>query len=253
MLSHLEQLLETISTQTQTTITAYDILSQEEKTYLLETINDTVVDYPKDKTIVDLFEEQVEKTPDNIAIKFRETELTYRELNEKSNQLAHYLITNYSIQADDLIGIELDRSEWMVIGILGIIKSGGGYVPIDPEYPEQRKDFIKEDANLKLIITDQELEKFRQENKNNEYPSINLNIGLYPNNLMYVIYTSGTTGNPKGVLIEHKNVVRLLFNDSFQFDFRDNKIQIAYLQRVSYHLYHHRLNQRDERTYTESV
>ncbi|NDB84528.1 MAG: non-ribosomal peptide synthetase, partial [Alphaproteobacteria bacterium] len=91
MLSHLEQLLETISTQTQTTITAYGILTQEDKIYLLETLNDTKSDYPKDKTIVDLFEEQVKLTPENIAVKFKDTEITYRELNEKSNQLAHYL------------------------------------------------------------------------------------------------------------------------------------------------------------------
>jgi amino acid adenylation domain-containing protein len=215
MLSHLEQLLNTISTQTQTSLTNYELLTQEEKIYLLETLNDTKADYPKDKTIVDLFEEQVSKTPDNIAIKFRDTELTYRELNEKSNQLAHYLITHYNIQSDDLIGIELERSEWMVIGILAIIKSGGAYVPINPEYPEQRKGFIKEDADLKLIITVQELHKFIEANKSKEYPSTNPNIKLSPNNLIYVIYTSGTTGNPKGVLIEHKNVVRLVYNPNY--------------------------------------
>jgi chemotaxis signal transduction protein len=180
MLGHLEQLLNTLSTQAQTPLTDYDILTKEEKTYLLETLNDTKADYPKDKTIVDLFEEQVAKTPENIAIKFKDTELTYRGLNEKSNQLAHYLITNYAIQSDDLVGIELERSEWMVIGILAIIKAGGAYVPIDPEYPEQRKAFIKADANFKVTINDQELKKFREENKKNEYPSINPNIELYP-------------------------------------------------------------------------
>jgi non-ribosomal peptide synthetase component F len=167
ILNHLSHLLETISSQTQTAITEYDILKKEEKTYLLETLNDTQVDYPKGKTIVDLFEEQVEKTPDALAIKFKDTEFTYRELNEKSNQLAHYIKNHYNIQPDDLVGIELERSEWMVIGILGIIKSGGAYVPIDPEYPEQRKVFIKEDANFKVTINEQELDKFRQANNNN--------------------------------------------------------------------------------------
>jgi amino acid adenylation domain-containing protein/non-ribosomal peptide synthase protein (TIGR01720 family) len=210
MLSHLEQLLETISTQTQTAITAYDILTQEEKTYLLETLNDTKADYPKDKTIVDLFEEQVKHTPENTALKFKDKELSYRELNEQANQLAHYLIQNYTIQPDELIGIELERSEWMVIGILAIIKSGGAYVPIDPEYPKQRKSFIKEDANLKLIINEQELQKFKEANKNKEYPSTNPNIKLSPNNLMYVIYTSGSTGNPKGCMLEHGGLVNRL-------------------------------------------
>jgi len=218
MLSHLEQLLETISTQTQTKITAYEILTQEEKTYLLDTLNDTKADYPSDKTIVDLFEAQVKLNPDNTALKFKDIELTYRELNEQSNQLAHYLIKHYTIQPDDLVGIELERSEWMVIGILAIIKSGGAYVPIDPEYPEQRKDFIKEDASFKVTLNQQELEKFRatnNNNNNNEYPSTNPNIELSPNNLMYVIYTSGTTGNPKGVLIEHRNAVRLVYNPNY--------------------------------------
>jgi non-ribosomal peptide synthetase component F len=165
MLNHLEQLLETITTQSQTSITAYEILTQEEKTYLLETLNNNKADYPKDKTIVNLFEAQVKLTPENIAIKFKGKELTYRELNEQSNQLANYLIKNYNIQPDELVGIELERSEWMVIGLLAIIKSGGAYVPIDPEYPEQRKVFIKEDANFKVTITEQELEKFREANK----------------------------------------------------------------------------------------
>jgi amino acid adenylation domain-containing protein/non-ribosomal peptide synthase protein (TIGR01720 family) len=205
-----KQLLREIAKSTQTSIAAYDILTQEEKTYLLETLNDTKSDYPKDKTIVDLFEEQVKLNPENIAVKFKDTVITYRELNEKSNQLAHYLIKNYNIQLDELVGIELERSEWMVIGILAIIKSGGAYVPIDPEYPEQRKAFIKEDANLKVIITEQELEKFKQANNTKEYPSTNPIIKLSPNNLMYVIYTSGSTGNPKGCTLEHGGLVNRL-------------------------------------------
>ncbi|WP_202704568.1 AMP-binding protein, partial [Flavobacterium sp. UGB4466] len=107
----------------------------------LFTFNDTAAVYPKDKTIVDLFEEQVEKTPDHVAIVFENKELTYRELNERSNQLAHYLMDNYSIQPDDLIGIQLERSEWMIVSILGVLKSGGAYVPIDPQYPEERIDY----------------------------------------------------------------------------------------------------------------
>jgi len=177
------------------------------------------VDYPKDKTIVNLFEEQVERTPDAIAIKFKERELTYKELNDRSNQLAHYLLRKYNVHPDELVGIELERSEWMVIGILAIIKSGGAYVPIDLDYPDRRKVFIREDANLKFTLDEMEVDRFIQENRSNEYPIINPKVQLSPSNLMYVIYTSGSTGVPKGVLIEHKNVVRLLFNDAFQFDF----------------------------------
>jgi non-ribosomal peptide synthetase component F len=199
-----------LSVQTQISLTNFELLPQEEKTYLLETLNATQVDYPKDNTIVDLFEEQVEKTPAAIAIKFKDTELTYRELNEKSNQLAHYLITNYNIQPDELVGIELERSEWMVIGILAIIKSGGAYVPIDTEYPGQRKVFIKEDARLKLTINEDEITRFTQENEEKAYSKANPTPGISPGNLLYVIYTSGSTGNPKGCMLEHGGLVNRL-------------------------------------------
>jgi non-ribosomal peptide synthetase component F len=211
---HWVNLLTEIVNKFQLPIIQFDIITQEEKLYLLENLNEARTDYPSDKTIVDLFEEQVEKTPGAIAVKFRATELTYRELNEKSNQLAHYLIKNYNIQPDELVGIELERSEWMIIGILAILKSGGAYVPIDSEYPEQRKTFIKEDANLKVIISEQELNKFKKISEQNKYSSFNLNIKLSPNNLMYVIYTSGSTGIPKGVLIEHLSCVNI---SSFYF------------------------------------
>ncbi|MBT5613820.1 MAG: AMP-binding protein, partial [Euryarchaeota archaeon] len=102
---------------------------------IIEFTPTTETDYPRDTTIVNLFEEQVKLNPENIALKFKDKELTYQELNKQSNQLAHYLIKNYNIQPDELLGIELERSEWMVIGILAIIKSGGAYVPIDPDYP----------------------------------------------------------------------------------------------------------------------
>ena len=183
-------------------------LTQEEKTYLLETLNDTKADYPKDKTIVDLFEAQVEKTPHHIAIKFGDRELNYRELNEESNQLAHYLIQNYNIQPDELVGIELERSEWMVIGILGILKSGGAYVPINPDYPSERKAFIREDALLKAVLTESELERFNQSKET--FPTTSPVTGLLADNLIYVIYTSGSTGVPKGCMLEHRGVVNRL-------------------------------------------
>jgi len=205
MIIHLEKLLNTISEQTQTSLTNYELLAQEEKIYLLDTLNDTKADYPKDKTIVDLFEEQVEKTPDHIAIKFKETELTYRELNEKSNQLAHYLITNYRIQPDDLIGIELERSEWMVIGILAIIKSGGAYVPIDVNYPEQRKKNIYNQISSSLSLNKELLDSFLK--VSSCYVSTPPDINIKLDSLVYCMFTSGSTGNPKGVLIEHRMLV----------------------------------------------
>ena len=204
MLTHLEQLLHTIPTYAQTAIKNFNIITQEEKTYLLETLNDTATDYPKDKTIVDLFEEQAAKTPDNIAIKFKDTELTYRELNEKSNQLAHYLINKYNIQADDLVGIELERSEWMVIGILAIIKSGAAYVPIDPEYPEQRKAFIQADSGMLFYFNKETVTDFKK--VCDSITKVSPLVTISSDNLVYCTYTSGSTGLAKGVAIEHNQL-----------------------------------------------
>ncbi len=185
-------------------------LSENEKNRLLYSLNSTQSDFPNSKTIVDLFEEQVEKTPDFLAINFGISSLSYKEVNDRANQLAHYLIHTYQIVPDELIGIELERSEWIVIGILGILKSGGAYVPISPDYPEQRKFFIRDDAKLKVVLDLEELNAFIEKNDCESYPNSNPRVQLSPNNLIYVIYTSGSTGNPKGCMLEHGGLVNRL-------------------------------------------
>jgi amino acid adenylation domain-containing protein len=152
-----------------------------------------------------MFEDQVESTPDSIAIKLKKMELTYKSLNEKVNQLAHYLINNYNIQPDELVGIELERSEWMVIGILSIIKSGGAYVPLDINYPEQRKKNIYNQISSKLLLNQDFLDEFLM--VRSLYPSTNPDLTISSDSLVYCMFTSGSTGNPKGVLIEHKMLV----------------------------------------------
>jgi len=186
-------------------LSEYPIISEIERRQLLVDFNKTTVEYPRDKTIIDLFEEQVEKIPNDIAVVFEDTELTYKELNEKSNQLASYLRDNYSLKADDLAGIKLERSERMIVAILGILKSGAAYVPIDVNYPEERIAYIEQDSNSKLIVDEELLEVFAK--VQNSYSKDNLKLISTPNDLAYVIYTSGTTGNPKGVMIEHGNLV----------------------------------------------
>ncbi|KAF2339744.1 non-ribosomal peptide synthetase, partial [Flavobacterium nitrogenifigens] len=163
--------------------------------------NNTKVDYPVNKTVIDLFEEQVEKTPNNVAVIFEGTQLTYQELNEQSNQLAHYLKENYAIEPNDFIGIKLNRSERMVISILGILKSGGAYVPLDVNFPQERIDFITIDASLKVCIDENEFEKFRSVKES--YDKTSLQLSNLVDSLAYCMYTSGSTGNPKGVLIHH--------------------------------------------------
>ena len=203
------KILDFILSDSQKLLKDIDYLSQDEKYELLVTFNDTNVDYPKNQTIVDLFEEQVVKNPNSVAVVFEHKELSYQELDEQSNQLAHYLQKNYTIKPDDLVGIKQQRSEWMIISILGVLKSGGAYVPIDPEYPQDRIEYIEKDTKCKVCIDEVELNKFKQNQE--KYSKEKINSFTKPHNLAYVIYTSGTTGQPKGVMIEHTALVNLCF------------------------------------------
>lgn len=215
MFSHFEKLLTQAIEEKNGVLNIEDIdfLTEEELYQLLIDFNDTKVDYPKDKTIIDLFEEQVAKTPNNVAVVFENIKLTYKELNEKANQLGLYLRGNYQIVPDDLVAIKLERSEQIIVSILGILKSGAAYVPIDPEYPQERIQYIEQDTNAKIVIDEKELEKFYKYQE--KYSKDSLEKINESNNLAYVIYTSGTTGNPKGVMVEHRNVIRLVKPCSF--------------------------------------
>ncbi|PAM96240.1 hypothetical protein B4N84_02120 [Flavobacterium sp. IR1] len=200
------------------------VINQEQFNMLVYEFNDTKADYPQDKTIITLFEEQVQKTPNAIALVFEEKQLTYQELNEQANQFGHYLRKNYSIVADDLIGIRLDRSERMIVSILGILKSGAAYVPIDNAYPEERIAFIEKDTNCKIVVDDSTLQQFDEVSA--EYAVVNPENINQPNDLAYVIYTSGTTGNPKGVMVEQGNVVRLVKPGNY-FPLNEEKVLLS--------------------------
>ena len=239
LIKHYKKILHALLESPKEKISHIDYLSESEKHDLLFILNDTSASYPKDKTIVDLFEEQVAKTPKNVALVFEGKELTYYELNELSNQLAHCLQKNYNIKPNDLIGINLSRSEWMIISLLGVLKSGGAYVPIDPEYPAARKQYITEDSSLKLLITEanfiHDIDYYEGEifaidvefdPKNYSSEKIDSIPAILSSDLAYVIYTSGSTGNPKGVMIEHKSLHNYLVwalsmycNDSKNMDF----------------------------------
>jgi amino acid adenylation domain-containing protein/non-ribosomal peptide synthase protein (TIGR01720 family) len=192
------------------------IISEEEIKYILEKFNATDTAYPRDKTIQELFAGQVEKTPDNIAaagslqIKYRTymtymTYITYRELNKKSNQLAQRL-QEKGVRADTIVGIMMERSTAMIVGILGILKAGGAYLPIDPDYPQDRIDFMLKDSSAKILLSAPDLAS------DFEPPSLTLTstCQVSPTNLAYIIYTSGTTGKPKGVMVEHRSVVNVV-------------------------------------------
>jgi len=222
---HLEVLLQGIVDHPQQSINTLPLLTESNQKQL-EIWNQTDSNYCQDKTLVDLFEKQVNQTPNNIALVFEQTSLTYQELNQKANQLAHYLRENYQIEPDNLIGICTERSLEMVIGLLGVLKAGAAYVPIDYDYPEDRIKFILENSKISLLLTQSfvqdklslshlkslsqfiDLDRFDYD----LFSSHNLKVQSKPNDLAYVIYTSGSTGQPKGVMIEHQSIVNLCLN-----------------------------------------
>ncbi|MEK5321778.1 amino acid adenylation domain-containing protein [Paenibacillus sp. FSL L8-0644] len=232
---HLVHLLEQVTDNPEITVGELELVTEAEKADLLGRFNDTTTEFPREKTLVQLFEEQAELYPDNVAAVMNERQLAYRELNERSNRLARKL-RETGVEADQLVAILAERSLDMVVGILAILKAGGAYVPVDPDYPEERIRFMIEDSGAPLLLiqkhlhektdfagTRLELDDFvwgdRGADSEGALDASNLEPISGPGNLAYVIYTSGTTGRPKGTLIEHKNVVRLLFNDKNLFDF----------------------------------
>jgi tyrocidine synthetase-3 len=249
-------------------ISEIEIINEEEKNRILHEFNDTTADYPKDKTINRLFEEQVERTPDHVALvgpKLQNTKyklqtkplskkkagaeqqitnnkqsgalwadfdafgeaglraksqelraVTYKELNKQSNRLAYILIEK-GVMSDNIVGIMVERSVEMIVGIMGILKSGGAYLPIDSDYPQERIDYILKDSSSKILLTEKELTGWLSPSPE---PLLNLSAGRnFTNNqypmsndpLAYIIYTSGSTGKPKGVMVEHSPVINLLF------------------------------------------
>ena len=207
-----------------------DIVPDEEKR-IINSINMDNVNYPYTKTVVDLFEQQVKETPNNIAVTFKDKTITYRELNEKANKLA-LILKEKGIEKGTKVAIRINKSIEMIIGIIAIIKAGACYVPIDLSYPRERVEFIINDSGAKLLLTNKESNLYKDiinfyeidEEKLENYLGENINIDLEPDDIIYIIYTSGSTGTPKGAMITHRNVVRLLKNDNFQFDFNDKDV-----------------------------
>lgn len=217
------------------TLNEIEIVTPDEKKKILYDFNNTSADYPRDKTITQLFEEQVEKTPDNIAVVFENQKLTYRELNQRANSLASYL-RNQKIGRNDIVGIMVNRSLEMIISILAVLKSGACYIPIDPEYPQDRIEYMLNNSNAKLLLTFKRLKnKVTFDNKlfveldNELYNSnkdnlININ---EPDDLAYIIYTSGSTGKPKGVMLKHSNINNFIQGMCNVVDFNSEKTIVS--------------------------
>lgn len=198
---HLVQLLQSILDNPQEQVVMLPLLRREEEQELLLKFNIVPAAVAPVKTIVTLFEEQVTATPEATAVVYGDHALTYSQLNDQANRLAHYLRKHYAVKADDLVGIRLERTELMIVAVIGILKSGGAYLPVDPEYPQERVSFMMEDSGCKVLLDEALLAGISADTT---YTGGNLPEISGEFNLAYVIYTSGSTGNPKGVMIEHR-------------------------------------------------
>jgi len=235
MLRHFVQILDVVTSDPGTQIDNFTLLSDAEENQQRLDWNSTYASYPKGKTIHQLFEEQTEKTPGRTAVVFDNSFLTYRELNEQANQLAHYL-RERGVTADTLVALYVERSLEMIVAILGILKAGGAYLPMDAAYPRERLNLMLEDAHVSHVVTKNILaaDVFQKDRSfvllDLEQKAISAEpitppiCNTSPDNLAYCIYTSGSTGKPKGVLLEHRNVVRLMVNDKPKFAFTANDV-----------------------------
>jgi amino acid adenylation domain-containing protein len=230
-INHYRQLLQSIVSKPDQQIAKLSFISDEEENYLLNELNDTAVDIKDNQSLVSLYEEMAAKHPEKIALTFEDQHYSFRILNEKANQLAHFLKSE-GIENESVIPICFERGLDMIVSLLGVLKVGAAYVPIDPDYPQDRISYMLQDCKGKFALTKSTFkEKFKTDNGDSsnaidykifeidtlnkeikKQSSANLNISVETNNLAYIIYTSGSTGLPKGVMIEHVSVVNLLLS-----------------------------------------
>jgi non-ribosomal peptide synthetase component F len=225
LVKHFEQFVVNLENNIVGNLSDYGLLSEKEKYQLLVDFNNTAVIYPNDKSIVDLFQEQVRKTPNNIAVVFVESELTYSTLNEKANQLANYISSKHIINNGDIIGVLLPKSDIGIISLLAILKLGAVYLPIDPNYPQDRIDYLIKDSTLKLLIVD----NVKLDIDNCDTLAVrsidldvngceNINAAISAKDIAYVIYTSGSTGQPKGVMVKHTSNINMSLDQIRTFE-----------------------------------
>jgi amino acid adenylation domain-containing protein/FkbH-like protein len=238
LLEHFEILLEGIAENPARRLSELPLLSAAERQQVVSEWNNTKTDYPREKCIHELFEAQVERTPNAVALVFGKQSVTYDELNQRANRLAHYL-QKHSVGPDVLVGISMERSVQMIVGMLAILKAGGAYLPIEVTYPRERLTFMLADSQTPVLLTQQRLVSRLPKPANavcldSDWELIaresrqNLSTTVTPDNLAYVIYTSGSTGTPKGVAVPHRAVNRLVLNTNYvQFSRDDRVAQIS--------------------------
>ncbi|HYG35059.1 MAG TPA: amino acid adenylation domain-containing protein, partial [Clostridia bacterium] len=239
LLQHFETLLHGIVAVPYQRLSELPLLTAAERHQLLVEWNNTATEYPHDKSIQELFEAQVERTPDATAVVFGSQAMTYRELNGRANQVANYL-RQFGICPDVPVGLCMRRSGDMVVGLLAILKAGGAYVPLDSTYPKERVAFMLADTRAPVVLTQQCLlsqvpceqakvicldgdwELIARESRSNPP------LAAGPESLAYITYTSGSTGQPKGVAVPHRAVIRLVINTNYiQLDATDRVAQVS--------------------------
>ncbi|MEO7532773.1 MAG: amino acid adenylation domain-containing protein, partial [Ferruginibacter sp.] len=233
MKAHFVQLLHSIVAAPSQTIDEISILTPEEKIQVLTEFNKDA-ELTAQGTLLDLFKAQATHTPEKTAIVFEDQQLSYKELNERSNQLAHYLISQ-GIKEDVLVPICIERSVDMLVAIMGVLKAGGAFVPIDPAFPEDRIRYMLEDCGASIILTNKQsrsgfertekidvIELDADVNTINSESKADPDTIISQHQLAYVIYTSGSTGQPKGVMVEHGNLINLLVNISKEIGFNQD-------------------------------
>ncbi|MCY9105701.1 amino acid adenylation domain-containing protein [Bacillus inaquosorum] len=223
--SHFIELVKSVTADTKMRISEMQLLPAAERNLLLEKMGQYAA-YPRNENIVSLFEKQAAEHPEHLAVVYGHSQLTYRDLNEKAERTAAMLIKQ-GVRTGDIVGLMLDRSPDMIIGILSILKAGGAYLPIDPEYPQERISFMLNDSGAEMLLTERGQNKpadyngpilYINEVENDSIPA-DLKIQTLADQPAYVIYTSGTTGQPKGVIVEHRNVISLLKHQNLPFKF----------------------------------
>ncbi len=246
MKNHLEELMKSVVTDPGQSAAHVNILPEWERHKILFEFNDTTTDYPRDKTIAEVFEQKAKKVPNHPAVAYEGTVLSYRELNACANQLAHILRNKFGVGLEERVGILLDKSERMIISLLGTLKAGGAYMAIDPAHPVERIKYILSDAGCRIVlsegqyltdimplcpgiqVTDVSEFGIRHPEFNIEMPD--LKSAGNGRSLAYLIYTSGSTGKPKGSLIEHRTGMRAVLNtDYISFEESDRVLQTCSL------------------------
>jgi amino acid adenylation domain-containing protein len=234
MSGHFVKLLEEVVASPTCRVSEVSLLSHRERDQILSGWNHTVTDYPRRSTIQEIFEAQADQTPERIALVFEKTKLSYRELNTRANQVAHHL-RKQGVETGQLVGVGMNRSCEMVIALLGILKAGCAYVPLDPSYPDERLHLMVEDTHLTCLLTQESLlTKFSQNGVKivcldsdwktiKDQSTASLPCSITADALAYVIYTSGSTGRPKGVCIPHRGVVSLVKGTDY-VDFNANHV-----------------------------